>query len=163
MNDLTNICVLAALILHCHQIILRRPIIKSGESYPHFQQRIERHRESHPNDILPIPFDDLEPQVLIPYNPETPWHVQIRRDPFPYGEAGPPVDPRILVDLRFYGRSDIREENRVEFSQRSPISGDPDHWTAMAVRSRKYSPHINNDARKYILCAEIFVQCAENL
>ena len=33
----------------------------------------------------------------------------------------------------------------------------------MAVRSRKYSPHINNDARKYILCAEIFVQCAENL
>lgn len=130
MNDLTNIYVLAALILHCHQIILRRPIIKSAESYPHFQQRIERHRESHPNDILPIPFDDLEPQVLIPYNPETPWHVQIRRDPFPYGEAGPPVDPRILVDLRFYGRSDIREENRVEFSQRSPISGDPDHWTA---------------------------------
>ena len=37
-------------------------------------------------------------------------------------------------------------------------------WMAdMAVRSRKYSPHINNDAREYILCAEIFVQCAENL
>ena len=33
----------------------------------------------------------------------------------------------------------------------------------MAVRSRKYSPHINNDARKYILCAEIFVQCAGKL
>ena len=33
----------------------------------------------------------------------------------------------------------------------------------MAVRSRKYSPHINDDARKYILCAKIFVYCAENL
>ena len=34
---------------------------------------------------------------------------------------------------------------------------------SMAVRSRKYSPHINDDARKYMLCAKIFVHCAENL
>ena len=33
----------------------------------------------------------------------------------------------------------------------------------MAVRSRKYSPHINNGVQKYTLCVEIFVQCAENL
>ena len=34
---------------------------------------------------------------------------------------------------------------------------------SMAVRSRKYSPHINDDARKYMLCAKIFVHCTENL
>jgi len=33
----------------------------------------------------------------------------------------------------------------------------------MAVRSRKYSRNFSQGAREYILCAEIFVQCAEKL
>lgn len=125
MNDLIYICVLAALILRCQQIILRRPIIKSAESIPRFEERIQKHRGSHPSDVLPIPFDDLEPQVLIPYNSETPWHVQIHRDAFSYGDIRDTVDPRLVVDLRFFGRSDLREENRVEFSKGSPS----DEWS----------------------------------
>lgn len=127
MNNLTYICVVVVLILHCHQIILRQPIINSAEAYPQFEERIKKHRVSHPNDILPIPFDDLEPQVLIPYDSETPWHVQIHRNAFSYGNVGPTVDPRLLVDFRFFRKSDIREENRVEFSQ-GPSTG-IDHWT----------------------------------
>jgi pyranose oxidase len=127
VNDLIYICVLAALILHCQQIVLRRPIIKSAES-DRFRERIQKHRESHPSDVLPIPFDDLEPQVLIPYKSATPWHVQIHRDAFSYGDIKDTVDPRLVVDLRFFGRSEIRSDSRVEFSQGSP--GDPsDEWT----------------------------------
>lgn len=32
---------------------------------------------------------------------QRPWHTQIHRDAFSYGEVGPKVDPRIVVDLRF--------------------------------------------------------------
>lgn len=107
----------------CPQIVLKRSIINSAndsETYSQFQDRIKEHRKAHPDDVLPIPFDDLEPQVYIPYrhqNPEKdfPWHVQIHRDAFSYSEVGPTVDPRIIVDLQFFGKSDINKDNRVEF------------------------------------------------
>ncbi|KAJ7225167.1 putative pyranose oxidase [Mycena rebaudengoi] len=55
------------------------------------------------DDLLPIPFHDPEPQVTIPVSAERPWHAQIHRDAFSYGEAGPKVDPRLVVDLRQAG------------------------------------------------------------
>ncbi len=110
----------------CPQIVLKRSIINSANGYPHFQKRIKEHRKAHPDDVLPIPFDELEPQVYIPYHPDQnsekdfPWHVQIHRDAFSYGEVGPTVDPRIIVDLRFFGKTDINKDNRVEFPLLTP-------------------------------------------
>ncbi|KAF8351064.1 hypothetical protein F5887DRAFT_1068808 [Amanita rubescens] len=103
------------------QIVLKRSIINSANCYPQFEERIKEHRKAHPDDVILIPFDELEPQVCIPYHPDQnsekdfPWHVQIHRDAFSYGEVKPTVDPRIIVDLRFFGKSDINKANRVEF------------------------------------------------
>jgi pyranose oxidase len=109
----------------CHQVVLKRSIInsaKDGRRYPHFQDRIARHKTAHPDDPIPIPFDDLEPQVYIPYSTPSadfPWHVQIHRDAFSYGDLGPTVDPRIIVDLRFFGRSELNRESRVVFAEKT--------------------------------------------
>ena len=64
---------------------------------------------------MPIPFNDREPQVMIPYKSDSPWHVQIHRDSFSYGEIKLKADPRIVVDLRFFGKSDICKDNKVTF------------------------------------------------
>jgi len=61
------------------------------------------------------PFTDPEPQVTVPYSSEYPWHVQIHRDAFSYGDVGPKADPRLIVDLRWFGKQDIKEYNRVYF------------------------------------------------
>lgn len=83
---------------------------------PAYKDLVAEHREKHPNDPLPIPFDDPEPQVTIPYSSEHPWHTQIHRNAFSYGDVGPRSDPRVVVDLHFFGKSYITEENQVTFS-----------------------------------------------
>jgi pyranose oxidase len=97
------------------QIVLKRSIIDAIWEDPAFKERVEEHHKRHPNDPLPIPFRDPEPQVMIPYKPDTPWHVQVHRDAFSYGDVGPRADPRVVVDLRFFGKQDIVESNCVEF------------------------------------------------
>lgn len=82
---------------------------------PRWTQKVRKHHEDNPKDPLPIPFSDPEPQVTIPYSSEYPYHVQIHRDAFSYGDVGPRADPRLIVDLRFFGRQDIKEYNRVYF------------------------------------------------
>ena len=47
---------------------------------------------------------------------ERPWHCQIHRDAFSYGEVAPNVDTRLVVDLRWFGRVTPTKENRVTFS-----------------------------------------------
>ena len=95
---------------------------------------------AHPHSIYPwssLPLGTtLQYSRAVQYNPDipgrlgTPWHIQVQRDVSSYGDIGPPVDPRIIVDIRFYGRSDLISENRVEFSPRSSnenwVGGDTD-------------------------------------
>ncbi|KAJ7107426.1 putative pyranose oxidase [Mycena epipterygia] len=66
-------------------------------------------------DPLPIPFQDPEPQVTIPASLDRPWHTQIHRDAFSYGEVGPSLDSRIVVDLRFFGMQAGVPENKMIF------------------------------------------------
>ncbi|KAF8608600.1 pyranose oxidase [Ceratobasidium sp. AG-I] len=105
------------------QIVLSRELI---DNIPEkFAPQIKKHKDHNKKDILPIPFNDPEPQVTIPYSNEAPWHTQIHRDAFSYGDVGPRADPRVIVDLRFFGKQDIKPENRIEFSPIKP-NGDPE-------------------------------------
>lgn len=111
------------------QIVLSSEIIQSikDTTDPEWQRRIKRHYDQHPLDPLPIPFDDPEPQVMVsPCSPAQPWHCQIHRDAFSYGDVGPRADARTVVDLRFFGRQDVNPDNRVDFAPRLQSNSETD-------------------------------------
>ncbi|PIL28620.1 hypothetical protein GSI_08662 [Ganoderma sinense ZZ0214-1] len=97
------------------QIILNRSTVEYISAAPQFAEKVEKHKKKYPNDPLPLPFDDAEPQVMIPYSEDFPGHVQVHRDAFSYGDVGPKADPRLVVDLRFFGKQEVKEENSVSF------------------------------------------------
>jgi pyranose oxidase len=99
------------------QIVLKREIVDSIYTDPRWKERVAAHKKKYPTDPLPIPFNDPEPQVIIPYSKDYPWHVQVHRDAFSYGDVGPKADPRLVVDLRFFGKSEVVESNRVYFPE----------------------------------------------
>ena len=72
---------------------------------------------NHPNDPLPFPFDDPDPQVYTPLSEKFPWHTQIHRDAFTYGQIPTQIDQRVVVDLRFYCKTDPHYENYVQFEK----------------------------------------------
>ncbi|KAH7096134.1 putative pyranose oxidase [Auriculariales sp. MPI-PUGE-AT-0066] len=80
-----------------------------------WQKALNDHRARNPNDPMPIPTHDPEPNVTIPVSKERPWHAQIHRDAFSYGEAGSRVEPRTIVDFRFFGLQAAEESNYVLF------------------------------------------------
>jgi len=45
-----------------------------------------------------------------------PWHCQIHRDAFSYGDLPPNVDSRLIVDLRWFGIIRPRRENKIKFT-----------------------------------------------
>ena len=57
-------------------------------------------------------------QCWISVSENRPWHCQvhIHRDAFSYGEVGPNIDTRPIVDLRWFGRVKPCYENCVDFS-----------------------------------------------
>ena len=57
-------------------------------------------------------------QCWIPVSENRPWHCQIHRDAFAYGQLKDGVDRRLVVDLRWFGKIEPRYENCVEFSTR---------------------------------------------
>ena len=103
--------------------MLKRSIVESIKENPEFREELEKSKENF-TDSLPIPLDDPEPQVLIPYSREYPYHCQIHRDSFSYGGIGPRADPRVVVDLRYFGKHDVKRENRVFFAEsKNPRAG----------------------------------------
>ncbi|MBW5422007.1 pyranose oxidase [Streptomyces sp. BG9H] len=68
-------------------------------------------------DPVPFPPDERDPNLALLVTERRPWHCQIHRDAFTYGAVPPNVDPRLIVDLRWFGISRPRPENKVTFSR----------------------------------------------
>ncbi|KAG7406640.1 Pyranose 2-oxidase [Fusarium oxysporum f. sp. rapae] len=97
------------------QVVLDRKLVNSVEG----EDVVKAHRESHENDPLPFPFNDPDPQVYFPLSEKYPWHTQIHRDAFGYGEVPSNIDQRLVVDLRWFGYMKPDQENCVTFSNKT--------------------------------------------
>ncbi|WP_274559679.1 pyranose oxidase [Streptomyces spiramyceticus] len=83
----------------------------------YMKEQEQKKKEKVPGaDPVPFPKGELEPNLWIGATKEHPWHCQIHRDAFSYGAVPPNIDSRLIVDLRWFGMSRPRLENRVEFS-----------------------------------------------
>lgn len=95
----------------------------------------------------PIPPEDPEPQVMMCYTPDQPFHAQIHRDAFSYGGVRSRADPWVVVDLRFFGKMNIHYENQVTFSHRDD-DGKP-NTDLYGMPQATVRPHVLN---LYIRC-----------
>jgi pyranose oxidase len=98
------------------QIVLKQHLVEAIIEDDRFKDLVRAHRDANPHDPLPFPHDDPEPQVWIPVSEDRPWHCQIHRDAFHYGDVAPNVDTRLIVDLRWFGIVQPRRESRMVFS-----------------------------------------------
>ncbi|MFD5428201.1 GMC oxidoreductase [Streptomyces sp. NPDC127084] len=98
------------------QVVLHSDLLDRLRSDPLFVSERRCHREASPDGDVLIPMDDPEPNVWIPVSANRPWHAQINRDAFQYGDLPSYVDDRLIVDLRWFGLIDPRPDNRVTFS-----------------------------------------------
>ncbi|KAG8730336.1 Pyranose 2-oxidase [Ceratobasidium sp. 423] len=95
---------------HSHsfcQVVLRKTLIDELRA---------KNTHPDPNDDIPIPLYDLEPQVGIPYSPAHPFHTQFHRDSFSYGDVGPQIDQRVVLDIRYFCMLELQESNRISFA-----------------------------------------------
>ena len=96
------------------QVVLKRSIIQDIDTDPKYKPAVSMHHAFYPDDPLPIPFNDPEPQIYLKYRKENGYIALIDRNAFFTG-VRPEIDPRVVVDLRFYGRNDVQRDNRVTF------------------------------------------------
>ncbi|NEQ69497.1 MAG: hypothetical protein F6K21_29205 [Symploca sp. SIO2D2] len=82
---------------------------------------------------IKIPTYDLDPTLYIKVDADSeadltkpekrPWHCQIHKDPFSYGQIGKEIEDRLVVDLRWFGMVETVEDNKVVFNKE--YEGDP--------------------------------------
>jgi hypothetical protein len=72
--------------------------------------------------LILILASNSEPQVNVKFTREKPWNGMINHDAYLYGSHKPgfKYDQRFIVDLRFYGRSEVSRENRLIFKEEGP-------------------------------------------
>ncbi|KAI0152756.1 hypothetical protein GGR57DRAFT_513365 [Xylariaceae sp. FL1272] len=108
------------------QIILSQKLVERVETNPSFlddegstiiRDRVRGYREKHPDDPVPFPYGDPDPNVYTPFSDDFPWHTQIHRDAFGYGELPAGLDQRLVVDLRFFGYVDTVETNKITWDR----------------------------------------------
>ncbi|CAD5121134.1 unnamed protein product [Dimorphilus gyrociliatus] len=100
------------------QIVLNQDTIdRLTKPNSEFAATIKEYQKKNPNDPIPIPMNDPDPQCYIPVSEDRPWHCQIHRDAFSYGDVAPNVDPRLIVDFRWFGIVKQSESNMVTFSE----------------------------------------------
>ncbi|KAK7424643.1 hypothetical protein QQZ08_008526 [Neonectria magnoliae] len=102
------------------QVILKRSLVDSVKDDPYglgWKRKVEEHKEKAPKDPLPFPFEDPDPQCYFPLSADHPWHTQIHRDSFGYGEVPATIDQRLVVDFRWFTYVKPVKENYVEFSK----------------------------------------------
>ncbi|TLQ48272.1 pyranose oxidase [Streptomyces marianii] len=113
------------------QIVLDQKIVDEAETYlanfPDVRNRVHDYRMEQQKkvangdrtaDPVPIPPLERDPNLWLRVTEDRPWHCQIHRDAFTYGEVPPDIDPRLIVDLRWFGITRPRFENRVVFSDK---------------------------------------------
>ena len=130
------------------QIVLHQDLVDAIAADERFADRIRQHAESRPHDPVPIPGDDPEPQVWIPVSDDRPWHCQIHRDAFHYGDVSPNVDARLIVDLRWFGITAPRPRQSGDLLRCPPrhVRDAAAHLRVLAQQRRPPAP-TSDDAR----------------
>ncbi|KAI0378908.1 pyranose oxidase [Hypomontagnella monticulosa] len=109
------------------QVALKQDLVDEVRDHPEnldtagshvIEKAVNEHMIKHKDDPLPFPFSDFDPQVYIPFSKECPWHTQIHRDAFGYGEIPADLDQRLVVDLRWFGYTSENPENKVTFDEK---------------------------------------------
>ncbi|KAI1733361.1 pyranose 2-oxidase [Xylaria scruposa] len=93
------------------QIVLRNSLLQGIWNDP----RCKEHHAKFPKDPLRIPYNDPSPEITTPVSNEFPWHTQIQRDPFHHNTIPTSIDPRLILDIRFFGYVKPVYDNYVEF------------------------------------------------
>lgn len=82
------------------------------------KHKVDKHVKTFQLDPLPFPADDPDPQCYYSFasSPNKPWHTQIHRDAFGYGQVPADIDQRRVVDLRWFGYTEESAGNYASFS-----------------------------------------------